>query len=479
VLDGRLDAEVESGWFLLGGAWRGYHLSDEAYNPRGIEHPQPRIKHRYAEVRLDSLGAGWLGLGGAGSDSTGSGGAAALTDISLRAGDFFATYDRGLVLRSYEDVDLETDRALDGILGECRVGASPVGNMKFSAISGKLKERVSETRYNEHRVRGGRVVFSREGLLSLAASGLDRDVRRRDTEINFPDSLEAFDDALLGCEIEVWYGPLHLAGDYAYRQGDYYPMVLQGEVPGHAGYVTGTLSGAWLTLLGEYKDYRYFGNALVNPPTCVMEHPSTLMNRATHEVDLGDERGFLVQGDLLAIEGLALTGGASEARRDDGGLAHWEIFGTAGHAAGGLGDLTVEASWSREYVLGKFTEYMTGALETELAGLGAGEALLPIEFGFGGQRIEEPSGVTYENYLLSMSWYAHPLVTVSGGAETTTQDGIDRDFWLYGEAGVSLPRGFDVSVGAGSERGGKKCSGGVCYTEPEFTGVRLRLVKSF
>ena len=138
--------------------------------------------------------------------------------------------------------------------------------------------------------------------------------------------------------MEVWYGPLHLAGDYAYREGDDYPMLEQGEVPGHAGYLTGTVSARWLTLVGEYKDYHLFDNALVSPPTCVMEHASTLMNRVTHEVDLNDERGFLVQGDLTVIEGLPLTGGASEARRDNGDLAHWEIFGNVGHAAGGLGD---------------------------------------------------------------------------------------------------------------------------------------------
>lgn len=458
VLDGRLDVEVESGWFLLGGTWRGYHLSDKTYNPRDIEYPQPKIKHRYGEVRADSLAVGSLGTA---------------TDLALRVGDFFATYDRGLTLRSYEDIDLETDRALDGILGECRLGAFGLGNLRLSALSGKLKERISETKYNDHRVRGGRLVLSREGLFSLAASGLDREVRPGE------DTLRVFDDAVLGGEAELWCGPLHLAGDYAYREGDYYAEPWLGEVPGHAGYLTGTASGDWFTLVGEYKDYHLFDNALVNPPTCVMEHPSTLMNRVTHEVDLSDERGFLVQGDLFAVEGLPLTGGASEARRDKGDLAHWEIFGNMGHAAGGLGEATLEASWSREYTEGKFTEYMTGVLETELAGLGGDEAVLPAEFGLGGQRVEEPSGETYENYLASVSWYAHPIVTISGAAETTTEADRDRDFWLYGEAGFTLPHGFDVSVGVGTERGGKKCSGGVCFTEPEFTGVRLRLLKTF
>ena len=78
-------------------------------------------------------------------------------------------------------MDLELDNALDGIFGEYQCGTCDV-----SALSGKLKERVSDTRYNEHRVRGGRVVVSREGRFSLGASGLDHAVGRREPRSRCP-----------------------------------------------------------------------------------------------------------------------------------------------------------------------------------------------------------------------------------------------------------------------------------------------------
>jgi len=171
-----------------------------------------------------------------------------------------------------------------------------------------------------------------------------------------------------------------------------------------------------------------------------------------------------------------LRGGASEARRENGDLAHWEMFGYAEHAAGGLGTLGLEGSWSREYVLGKFTEFQTAMLETEL---GVAEDALPMEFGLGGQRVEEPSGAAFENYLASVAWYVHPAVSVSAVGETTTEEGLDREFWLFGEVGLAIRQGLDAWVGFGTERGGKKCSGGVCFTEPEFTGARVRLLMSF
>jgi len=461
VLDGRLDAEVEFGPYILGGTWRGYHLSDETYNPRGIEYPQPRIKHRYAEVRIDSLGSCLVGDGcplGSGS-------------LLVRLGDCYATFGRGLALRSFEDIDLERDTALDGILGEYDLGC-----FKVTALSGELDERISATLRNRHQASGARVAVAREGLLVAAASAVGRHTERRDAQLELPDSLRNFDDRVLGGEAEVWLGPLQVAADYAQRQGDYYPTLSQGDIAGHGGYLSATVATAWLTLVGEYKDYRRFADALSNPPTCVMEHTSTLANRVTHEVDFNDERGFLVQGNLAIIDGVPITAGASEARRDGGDLAHWEIFGNLGAPVGGSAGITLEASWSREYAAGKFTEHLTGMLDAELAG---GESGIPMEFGVGAQAIEEPSGEAYANYLATGAWYVTPAVTLSAVAEATSQDGLERSHWLAGEIGIALAEGLDVSVGFGTERGGKKCSGGVCYTEPEFAGVRLRLMKSF
>lgn len=44
---------------------------------------------------------------------------------------------------------------------------------------------------------------------------------------------------------------------------------------------------------------------------------------------------------------------------------------------------------------------------------------------------------------------------------------------------MEVGRDFEVALGGGTERGGKKCNGGVCYTAPEFAGVRLRFSTFF
>jgi hypothetical protein len=459
VLDARLSTDLEFGPFTVGAVWRGYHLSDESYNPRGIEYPQPKIKHRYAELSLDGMPAGGT--------------------LVVRAGHFFSTFDRGLSLRSFEEVDLETDTALDGILGEYEAGG-----VKVSALSGKTRVRVSNTSYREYKAEGGRVAFTKAGRVSVGASALARSQDLREDEPLRRVRRKEIADKVLGGETEVWLGPVHLAGDYVYREGDDYLAsggadgATATEICGHGGYVTGMVSTALVTALGEYKDYSRIDNALVNPPTCLREHASTLMNRVTHEVNLRDERGFFAEGTLTAVDGMPMTLSASEARLRSGDLTNWEMYGRVERELPKLGATSLETAWSREYEtvsgLGKFDEHVTAMFDTGLEG----EAGPVVEIGLGGQRAVTPRE-TYENWLASLSWYARQAVTVSAVAEATTEGDLERDFWLFAEVSLALGDGLDASLGVGTERGGKKCSGGVCYTEPEFTGVRMRLAKTF
>jgi hypothetical protein len=380
------------------------------------------------------------------------------------------TFGRGLTLRSFEDVDLEHNTALDGLLVEC--GFGPV---EITGLHGDMTERISKVQDREHEVLGGRFRARVTEWLSLAASGLDRRSVRRDEEIPLPDSLAKFDDTVMGTEAEIWLGPVALAAEYARRRDDYYLTGEQGDILGRAAYLTATLTTSRLTLLAEYKDYKRFEHVLINPPTCVKEHVWTLMNRVTHQVSLDDERGFLIEGNLMASDDLFLIGGASEARTDDGDLLHWEICGQADHPLGTLGTGSLAGSWSREYVAGKFTEHITGAMDTEID-LGD-QHTLGVEFE--AQRTEEPTGHSYEDFLTSLAWFLGSDMTLTAAIEATTRDDTDREVWFMAGVRVVFRGDLDVSVGLGTERGGRKCSAGICYTEPEFAGLRLRFSKFF
>jgi hypothetical protein len=331
VIDGRVDFAVDIAYLTLGGAYRAYDFTEGGYNPRGID-PVYGLKHRYIEARSSGL--------------------------TFRGGHYFSTFGRGLTLRSFEDIGLEHDTSLDGFIVEYQAGP-----LAFAGLGGRVAERVTAVQRLEYRVRGGRVGTWLGSRGSIAVSGVSRDTEREDEEIVLPDDLSRFADHVIGGEAELWLGAVTLAGEYARRSGAYYPELKQGDRGGHAVYLMGTATSAWSTLFAEYKDYESFEHALVNPPTCVREHVWVLMNRVTHEMDLGNERGFLVEATLMPGADMQITGGASEGRRQGGGLAHWEIFSQVDHGTSPWGVSSVAAAWSREYVLGRFTEYMTGVID--------------------------------------------------------------------------------------------------------------------
>lgn len=436
VFDARVDLDVEIAPLTLGTTYRAYHLSDPHYDPAAVVARGSEIKHRFAEFRRE--------------------------DLFLRAGDFLCTFGNGLVLRSFEDIDLEHDTALDGLLMEYSRGPVDV-----TGLSGTLTEEHDSGTYLDYTVRAARARASAAGLVSVAGSVVERAEREYDRDDL---TIARSEDAVLGGEVEAWLGPVHLVAEYASRD-----TAAEGGAGGHGAYLAGSGGTSWLTFLGEYKDYDGFEHPLTNPPTCVREHPWTLMNRATHEVNRNDEKGFLVEGTFTVFDELTVLGGCSEARTHNGGLVHWEIYGELDHWFLDSAPGSVAWSWSREYVGQDFTERMIGALGWDVT-VGRGRT---VEIAVEGQRTDEPGIDTYEDLLASVALYVSPAVTFVALGEGTNSEYTDDDSWLFAEARVLLADDLEVSIGCGTERGGTKCSGGICYTEPDFEGVRVRVSTFF
>jgi hypothetical protein len=443
ALDARVDLDLGVGPLTLGVVYRAYQLSDPSYNPASIDVPDAAIKHRYVEYNEGPL--------------------------SARAGHVFATFGHGLTLRSYEDVDLEHDTLLDGLSAEYRAGAATV-----TALAGAVREDLFGKRYRDHVVRAARVSVPVGGWAELAASGAQRARTEKDEEIDIPESVARFDDAVSGGEVTLWLGPVTLTGEYAGRNGSN-PVTALDVIRGHATYASGTADLGFLTLFGEFKDYVDFDDYLVNPPTCVREHVWTLMNRATYEIDLNDERGFLGEGSAAIGDALYLTGGASEARRHSGALSHWEMYGQLEHSFWDALGGSFAGAWSREYELGKFTEHVSGGAEFVINPRPDQSMEVLLE----GQRTEDISGLTYNDYLWALTFYPGSDITFTTTFETTTDESETRDLWNMVEVRSLLPDDLELTLGMGTQRGGKTCSGGICFFEPEFEGLRLRLAKYF
>ncbi|MFH1864867.1 MAG: DUF6029 family protein [Candidatus Eisenbacteria bacterium] len=449
VTDVRVDLDVVAGPLTVGAAYRTYLLSDRDYNPAEIAAPPAEIKHRY--VAFDH------------------------EDLSLRAGHFSSTFGHGLTLRSHEEIVLEHDTFLDGALAEYSMG-----DVSITALSGAATDDVEGSRYYEHVVSAARVSAPFTDYAEVAGSVVQRSRTQKDDEISIPKEFARATDVLLGTELSIWAGPVSMVAEYVKRDGEN-PMTLTGDIEGHALYASGTVGLGGITLFGEFKDYEEYNHYLVSPPTGVRDHVWTQMNRVTYQPDLDDERGFLVEGSGKLGDAFYLTGGASEARNHDSDLRYWEMFGQVDWTLGEGISGSAAASWSREYAFeveeatGKFDEHMTGALTAELE-VGSGNAL---EVTFEGQTTEDKYDAAYEDYLVSAAFYSSTDLTLIATAERTTSETETREGWFILEARKLLTDDLEVSLAAGTERGGKKCTGGVCFEEPEFEGVRLRFTSFF
>ncbi|MBM3306823.1 MAG: hypothetical protein FJY74_00625 [Candidatus Eisenbacteria bacterium] len=443
VFDGRVEFGIEVGRFLLGATYRAYQLSDPGYSPAQKDIPRSEVRHRYAEFRNESL--------------------------SARAGSFFCTFGKGLALRSYEQTDLEHDTALDGVL----IGYG-TGPLAFTAVSGVVSEPLSRVRTREHTVRGLEAAAAPWDWVRLSARAVERSWEDADANLVLPPAQARREDVVLDGAVDLWLGRVALSGEYARRDVEN-PVTGAEAGEGRALYLSGTFDLGLLTLFGEFKDYDLFSHHLINPPTCVREHPWTLMNRATYEISLDDERGFLGEGTLPVGDALSLTAGASEARTHSGNLSHWEIFGELSHSLAASVSGAVAGSWSREYLLGKFTEHLIGAAEFDVELPAEQRAELGIEIG----STDDVTGSAYTDYMGSLTWYARADLTVSAVFERSTADFEEREAWFSAELKKRLSDDVEVLFGAGTQRGGKKCAGGVCWFEPEFEGVRVRLSAYF
>jgi hypothetical protein len=467
VADTRLELDVGIGPVTLGAVYRAYQLSNPEYNPARIDVPEAYVKHRY--LILDH------------------------EDLYAALGHFPATFGRGLMLRSYEDVDLEHDTLLDGIYAQYDAGF--VG---LTALSGSSREEDSGSRFFEHVVRGARASMPVAEWVEIAGSAVERSRIWEDDEGEVGGDFARFEDGLVGGEVSLWLGPVTASAEYVDRSGEY-PVAAarrdpetdelvysrdEVETRGHATYVATTVDLGMATLFGEFKDYDDFDHRMTNPPTCVREHLWTLMNRATYEVNLTDERGFLFEGSGAVGDAIFLTGGASEARSHNRDLRHWEMFGHATYDLNETVTLGAAAARSREYLFdaeggtGKFTEHLTGVVDVDMV-IGETQA---VELSLEAQKTEDPRFKDPKNdYAASVTWYPGMDLTLSAFFEKTTDDweGEGREAWTMLSARKSISSELEIEVAAGTERGGKKCAGGVCRYEESFEGVRLQLTKFF
>lgn len=448
-------------------------------------------------------------------------------DFTVRAGNFYELFEKGLTLNAFENRGLGFNTQLDGI----RINYKKSWNkfkLNATLLGGGLfyNDFLIPGRVENYSIRAGNFNFSPIKYFLAGGSYLY-------TKGNIPSGNFSTD-----ITVEVFEGNfgfnykfVNLFFSYANKKtitvpNELYPQPLTPRGDGAYGSLSFTKPGFGATF--EYKNYRF--NLVVpnersstnptkalpfqNAPTCVKEHSSLLLTRYPHIVDFNDEVGFQFDAFYSPKDNLTINVNASLSSK------HYDYLDT---------DTTVLTKYQRvernsfipslEDALSPFWEfYIEGEYyykKNLKFRLGAGyqtkilynivvpessdklrSFAVPLEVKYDflkkysvkfiseTQRVHNSVRISQKNFYnqyFALTVSKSPFVALTGNLEVSNdeEDPSGKKLWASGEVNLKIGSSNSILLSYGSERGGLKCSSGICRYVNPFNGFRLTLINNF
>jgi hypothetical protein len=393
-------------------------------------------------------------------------------NFAVRAGDSYAAFGSGLLVRIVEDQAVDFDNVVDGFYG---MGTYKAMTLEMIAGTNSIGEPVTVVKALTARFDAGRGwTMGLNGAVIDSVKGEDPAPGR---------------DGLVGAQAN---GPLpggiDLTAEYAIQR--YKPEREGRGIPddGHGAY--GAASGSFgpVSVTLEGKDLLRFEHAYAIPPTVVPQHATTLLGRGSHvpNIRLNDEYGGEANVVWRLNDAIILMGDASRslARHDD--LPAWELYGT------------FEGDWRGNHIIGYTAETEEKVREGvdrvfyERITYG-GDWLTPVwngwsaEVGLETQKTQEQdlataayeTPLTYRDNVMTVTISKSPRFSWAATIEWTDEERADRENWSWFSWMIRCGTAGQLTLSGGTVRGGMVCSGGICKLEDPFTGGRLEFLTNF
>jgi hypothetical protein len=394
----------------------------------------------------------------------------------VQAGDVSHVFGRGLALSVFEDEELNFDTRLEGVRAQIERDAGSA-----SVVAGSRDGNRFRGVFVEPRALGlGGVLPG--GRARLGASFAEGWGATQNTDV-LPRERQA------GGLAEVTAGPATVYGEWVERS---FPgKDGRGALgkPGRGAFVAGEVTVSRFTLSAEHRDFFRFEHRFHDPPPTLRQHPWTSLNRVNGQVlsDIPDDdvNGTLVQAEWAPGSFTVVQGSWARLTEDDGPDEFTEVYGEG------------KSTWREQVFLtaaAAESELRIGTtVEERISGLG--EAVVELSdvnsLSLGLEWTEAQASddltaafrfpVRFQERIASVSWGRSPWLNLTVTHEDTDEDdpAEARDDWTNVLAEVQVADGHDVVLSYGSERGGWKCTGGVCFFEPEFEGMKVKWVGRF
>jgi hypothetical protein len=451
--------------------------------------------------------------------------------ISLRAGDFYEIIGRGLSLNTFEDRQQAFDTGIDGarVIFQRAFGKKNPMKMKLQALGGDISyvNYLDLDREEKYKIRSAYGEFS---PLKFLTFGLNYVYSVAEMPEQSENTVVKTDIPEFGLffnlpDVQVYASYAHKSSRVS--PNSVYPNAFTGLGDGFYTSVSYTKGDVGITF--DYKNYAFDitlpdnrspvrpTRALPyqNPPTVQREHTSTLISRYPHVVDFNDEVGAQVDvvyaptGDITLNFNGALASRHYQYQDIDTGSS--SIFQRIDRSDSYIPNLDDQFSpfWEL-FVEGEY--YITPHIYTKLAFDRQSNTLfnqlnpqssekvmtstIPFEFKytFGDinalKLIFEMQWVnnsirlddkTFTNELISLNYSMSPYISATLGFEFTNdkEEPTGKDKWYIGEVTYRINESNTVTASYGSERGGLRCTNGICRFVQPFQGFRLGIATQF
>jgi len=451
--------------------------------------------------------------------------------VQLRAGDFWDIVSRGMSLNLFEDRSIAYDTGIDGVrvIFKNTFGKKNPIKLKAMFIGGDLEYRdfIDTSRLETYKVRslniecsplkgltlGGNYVYSKGTVPSAGV------VTNLSAEI--PEGYLSFN--IYDFQFYASYARKHIITD----PNNAYPVSL--STNGDGFYSSVNFSKWSLGATFEYKNYRFdvtnpdYRNAdrptkilpFQNPPTAIKQSASTLVSRHPHSVDFNDEVGFEIDLVYVVNENLNLNLNGAIASK------HYQykdidptsklLWGRINRNDSWLPSLKDEfspyweLSFENEFYVSENFYYKIGASRQSSVlyndyNPSASEKMfnttIPTEFKYSFSKLFSLKFVfeqqwthnsirinqkDYTTQFLSLSFIRSPLITITLNSEFSSDDEnpSGKKRWFSGELAFRINQSNTLMISYGSERGGFRCTNGICRFINPYEGFRFSVLSKF
>lgn len=455
-------------------------------------------------------------------------------NINIRIGDYWDIIGRGLTLNVFEDRGLAFDTGIDGLRVSYKrtFGDKRPVKIKAQILGGDISyvDFLNLQRTETYKVRDGN--FEITPLKNLIF-GINYVYAKGTIMGNDLKTLTNTTSELPEGYMSLKYKNLNFFYSYAHKRvsveaNPLYPKNMSAFGNGMYSSLSFSKPGFGITL--DYKNYRF---DLVmpdqrdrtrptkmmpfqNPPTALKEHTSTLISRNPHVVDFNDEVGsqldivFAPSEKLIMNLNLGISSRHYEFYNTDvtGYQYRWERIERFNNFIPSLREQLspfLEVYFETEYYASeKFYAKVAASRQNETiyndenpqATEKVFNTTIPVELRYSftkdytlklifenqwSHNTTHPTTPDYTSQFIALSLSKSPELTLTANTEFTSDedDPTGKKFWMQGEVSYKVTPTNILTVSYGSEKGGLKCTNGICRYVYPFNGLRLTLSSKF